>query len=287
MLKRFNRRTGVIALLAVIVLLIACRNSYLRCLFWRQLFRSGPDQYYAAAKLYELGEADCCPYVRMIYLIDNIVSCQDDKDQEQLYLDEFKSLMGKNPEIQEELRSIATGSNAKSNQAYQRMALHVICLLKYPCQGLDTSNRRSRADRHRVFLHVAMNKKQQGFVIVNFVLDKGCDLHVGWGRLIKVTQDEMSKRCADIVLENLKGFLARDPSVTFELDGDPSLQRKFDYEHKHVSVDLVNDSMLAISPLQRLPKGGFEGNSNETVQIRLPCNNEEFFRILMNAVEAP
>lgn len=130
-----------------------------------------------------------------------------------------------------------------------------------------------------IWLHI----ESGNFSILNHAVDKTYGLSAGWGKLLHVEKQEMQQNGLDNIMDNLKGFGVRDGAEGCELDGNPSLQRKFEKQHRLVGVSLVDKSVLHLHPMSKQRAGGHIGEPENVLSLKLPSNNDEFYGLLMEA----
>ena len=129
-------------------------------------------------------------------------------------------------------------------------------------------------------LHLRVNQKTGDFVIVNYAVDRRFGFLAGWGPLVHVARQQMKTEGLRIVLDNLDGFLDRNGEDGCELDGDPVKQREFEKLHKCISIMLLEQRNLAITPMRGTRRGGATGEYEDVITLPFPCTNEEFYRAL-------
>ncbi len=130
------------------------------------------------------------------------------------------------------------------------------------------------------------NNKTNNFILVNYVRTEE---YGGWtvscGPFIHILQSEIKISGIDIILKNLKEFFYRVKTEKSEYEMMTKVQeQKFRKEHKVISIDLENENLISLLPMQS-KKSGHIGKPEHKITVTLPCTGDKFYMKLKDAFE--
>lgn len=129
-------------------------------------------------------------------------------------------------------------------------------------------------------LSVRINIKTGDYAIVNFAIDM-FGMLAAWGPLVYVSKEQMEQEGLKLVIQNLEGFYERDCNANpCELNGNPSFSRKFEKQHRYVSVSLHEQRCIFFDPMHRKARGGADSEYEDVVVLPYPCTQAQFLEAL-------
>jgi len=151
-------------------------------------------------------------------------------------------------------------------------------------------NQKAADDTERITVdkpscNVFLNIKSNTFLIESLIIDSEFGWYASCGKFQHITDDEIKNCGLNYIMHNIKEFKRREKKELSEHDKMTSVQyRRFHKNHKQVGIDSDNSNTLRITPMHRC-RGGRVGKEGEEMYIQLPCSNEDFYNILMEAFD--
>lgn len=134
---------------------------------------------------------------------------------------------------------------------------------------------------------VCMHRQTEAFTILRYVEDKRYCTDIGHGPFIRLTREEMRLTAVRTLSKCFKEYLMADRAEESEIKRmSDEEKRRFESEHKLLSVYLVNNAKLWLEPM-RVTKPGWKGHvglgERHRVGLDWPTTDHSLFEALLNA----
>lgn len=130
---------------------------------------------------------------------------------------------------------------------------------------------------------VLENVRDGDFGIVNYAIHPRFGFYQASGPILWLDRNAMRAHGLNDVLANLRAFSTRRLEPTEAAAGRTAVERRrFDREHKHLTVTQPDPDVLVLAPGRR-QEGGFVGRKEDEIVISLPCAPLLFYEAVVKA----